>query len=139
MDLKEYIQSYRKRLNISQRQFATRCGLSNGYISMLERGYNPKTKEPIVPTLTSLKKLADGMGITVHDLSITVDDIPVNLLVSAATEENKKDTEPSEILELKSIYNKLNSEGRKRLMSHARYLTTEEDCVVTPPTKSKIG
>ena len=48
MTLGELIQEYRKEHGMSQRQFAIACQLSNGYISMLERGENPKTKTPDV-------------------------------------------------------------------------------------------
>ena len=47
MTLGELIQEYRKEHGMSQRQFAIACQLSNGYISMLERGENPKTKTPM--------------------------------------------------------------------------------------------
>ena len=57
MTLGEMIQEYRREKDISQRQFAIACSLSNGYIAMLERGINPKTNQPIVPTIIALKKL----------------------------------------------------------------------------------
>lgn len=79
MTLRELIKKYRQEHNLSQRQFATNCSLSNGYISMLERGLNPKTKQPVAPTLAALKKLAEGMCMTLTDLFAVVDDIPVDL------------------------------------------------------------
>ena len=36
MKLSEIIIDYRKRMNISQREFSRRCGLSNSYISFIE-------------------------------------------------------------------------------------------------------
>lgn len=80
MTLSDFIKSYRDERHLSQRQFASACNLSNGYISMLEKGVNPKTSQPIIPTLPALKKLADGMGITVEDIFSTVDDMPVSLM-----------------------------------------------------------
>lgn len=80
MTLGELIQEYRKEHNISQRQFAAACDLSNGYISMLERGENPKTKLPLTPTLPAMRKLAQGMGLTLTDLFLRVDDMPVDLM-----------------------------------------------------------
>jgi transcriptional regulator with XRE-family HTH domain len=41
MTLKDLIIEYRNDHGLSQRQFATACGLSNGYISMLEKEMNP--------------------------------------------------------------------------------------------------
>ena len=79
MTLSELIISYRKNNDLSQRRFADICGLSNGYISMLEKGENPKTKQPITPTLPHLKKLAKGMSISINDLFTKVDDIDISL------------------------------------------------------------
>lgn len=79
MKLGELIVEYRASHRISQRQFADMCGLSNGYISMLERGMNPKTQKPITPTIPQLKKLADGMAMTISDILEKVDDMPIDL------------------------------------------------------------
>ncbi len=79
MTLKELITGYREEHKLSQRQFATACGLSNGYISMIEREINPNTGEKIVPTLVALQKLATGMHITLADLLVLVDDMPVDI------------------------------------------------------------
>ena len=68
MRLGDFIKKYREQHDLSQRQFALSCGLSNGYISMLERGINPNTDKPVTPNLQQLKKLADGMGTTMMEL-----------------------------------------------------------------------
>lgn len=79
MTLSELILSYRKEHGLSQRQFATSSNLSNGYISMLEKGVNPNTLQPITPTLPVLKKLASAMNITIEDILSKVDDMPISL------------------------------------------------------------
>ncbi len=79
MTLQDIIKDFRESHGYSQRQLATMCDLSNGYISMLEKGINPNTKEPLVPTLTALEKLAKGMGITLTELLTMADDMPVSL------------------------------------------------------------
>ena len=80
MKLSELIIDYRKRMNISQREFSRHCDLSNSYISFLENEKNPKTGKPIIPTLDQYKKLANGMGITVQKLFELLDhDSPVDL------------------------------------------------------------
>ena len=81
MTLSNLIKSYRISKNLSQRQFATLCDLSNGYISMLEKEINPKTQEPISPTLSALMKIAKAMGITLTELLTMADDIPVTLSI----------------------------------------------------------
>lgn len=80
MTLGELIKDYRKKNgDISQRKFAEKCGISNGYIAMIERNENPKTKEPIQPTLKILKQISNGMGITVSDLMEKVDDMEIDM------------------------------------------------------------
>lgn len=78
MKLGDLIRSYRESHDISQRQFALRCDLSNGYISILEKGINPNTQRPVIPTIPQLKKLADGMGISLSELFENVDDMPID-------------------------------------------------------------
>ena len=86
MKLSNIITDYRTQMQISQREFARRCGLSNSYISFIENEYNPKTGKPIVPTLEQYQKIASGMGLTVHELFERLDDdSPVDLHVSDAS------------------------------------------------------
>jgi transcriptional regulator with XRE-family HTH domain len=80
MKLSTIISDYRDRMQISQREFARRCDLSNSYISFLEKDVNPKTGRPMVPTIEQYKKLADGMGISLQKLFEMLDeDSPVSL------------------------------------------------------------
>ena len=83
MKLSNIVTEYRNRMQISQREFARRCGLSNSYISFIENEYNPRTGKPIVPTLEQYQKIASGMGLSVHQLFEQLDeDSPVDLHVS---------------------------------------------------------
>lgn len=79
MTLSELVVKYRTEHKLSQRQFAQICGLSNGYISMLEKNVNPKTGLPLVPTIANLYKLALGMNMTLAQLFESVEDMPVDL------------------------------------------------------------
>ena len=84
MKLSAIIADYRDRMQISQREFARRCDLSNSYISFLEKETNPKTGRPMVPTLVQYKKIATGMNMTVQQLfEMLDDDAPVDLNPSA--------------------------------------------------------
>ena len=80
MTLSDFVKEYRKVHDLSQRQFAAICGLSNGYISMLERNLNPKTGLPLTPSLPALKKISTAMGMSLGDLLTAVDDMPIDLL-----------------------------------------------------------
>lgn len=79
MKLGEFIKQYRAEHGLSQRQFAIQCKMSNGYISMLEEGKRPKSEEPVVPTLNTLKKIASAMGMGMRDLINLVDDMPISI------------------------------------------------------------
>jgi len=78
MKLGDLLRSYRNSHDLSQRQFALRCDLSNGYISILEKGINPNTQRPVTPTIPQLKKLADGMDMSLSELFERVDDMPID-------------------------------------------------------------
>lgn len=79
MTLGEFIRAYREQNNLSQRQFAERSGVSNGYISMLEKNENPKTGQPLSPSMPVLKKIAQAMSMTVNDLCTYVEDMAIDL------------------------------------------------------------
>lgn len=68
MDLKDILVKYREENRISQRELARRCGLSNAQISILEYGKNKQTGRKPTPDIITLKKLSDGMGITLQAL-----------------------------------------------------------------------
>ena len=68
MTIGECIKEFREDHDLSQRQFADMCGLSNAYISMLEKNVNPKTKKPPIPTVGVYKKLANAMRVSIDDL-----------------------------------------------------------------------
>ena len=68
MKLEEVIKKYREEHDISQREFARRCGLSNSLISIFEMGKNPQTGKRIHPDFETYRKLANGMGTSVQKL-----------------------------------------------------------------------
>lgn len=83
MKLSNIITDYRKRMQISQREFARRCSLSNSYISFIENEYNPRTGKPIVPTIEQYQKIASCMGLSLHQLFELLDeDSPVDMSLS---------------------------------------------------------
>lgn len=79
MKLGEYVKNYRAQERMSVRSFAAISGLSAGYISMLENNRNPKTGEPITPSIDTYKAVAKATGINVGDLVASVsDDIDIS-------------------------------------------------------------
>ncbi len=79
MKLGEIIKQYRKKHDLTLREFAAKCGTSHSYISMLEDGKNSKTGEPMTPTLATLKKISSALSISLNDLMMMSDDMPVKL------------------------------------------------------------
>ena len=74
----EIIKRYREENGMSLRDFAKKSGVSNSYLSMLETGRQPQSGRPIVPTLTTLNKIASAVGMRIDDLIAAVDDMPVS-------------------------------------------------------------
>ncbi|HHV98309.1 MAG TPA: helix-turn-helix transcriptional regulator [Clostridiaceae bacterium] len=65
--LGDIIKSRRERMGLSLREFANICGLSHAYISKLEGG-DPKTKKDIMPSISSLEKLAPVLSMSMEEL-----------------------------------------------------------------------
>lgn len=105
MTVEELLKAYREQADLSQRQFAQKCNLSNGYISMLEKGVNPKTNLPVTPTIPALKKIAKGMGISLHKLLSMVDDMPIELPISEEAYKFKNPTVTTDTVTLPVIGN----------------------------------
>lgn len=120
MGIGRRLKEAREKLGLTQEELGRQVGVTGSAIT----NYEKDTSHPKEPVMYAL---IDALGV---DPNFLFQDC-VNIL------KLKAEDEPPEIIELKSIYcKKLNQEGRKRLMSHARFLTTEADCVMTPP-KSK--
>lgn len=128
MTLKEIVVAFRTEHSMSQRQFAALCGLSNGYISMLEKNLNPKTGMPLTPSLPVLKKLAQGMDLSLNELFLQADDMPIDLL----QDENEKNTLISGAgdereAEAMQLFESLSEAQRAEALNYLRYLATNGD------------
>lgn len=62
MTLGQVIKEYRAAHGLSQDDMAEKTGLSKSYISILERNRNPKTGEPPIASLKTIKLVAQAMG-----------------------------------------------------------------------------
>ena len=129
MTLSEYIKDYRATHNLSQRQFANQCGLSNGMIARLERGYDYRTNEPVIPQMESLKKIATGMGISLTDLLTSIDDMLVSLRVSNRKKELSTLQESGQDfdIEIARLILRLSPEKKKEALRFLRYLANSSD------------
>lgn len=124
MTLKDLVIKYRADNGLSQRQFALQCGLSNGYISMLEKGINPSTGAKITPTLPALSKLATGMHTTLNELFTLVDDMDVDVKTPALIEEDGLASVDMEII---SLLAGLSDAKKQQAISFLRFLAASEE------------
>ncbi len=120
MTIGDIIKNYRAEQKLSQREFAIKCGLSNGSISLLEKGINPKTNEPIIPSLPTLNTLAQGMGITVDELLIKMGDTEISL---SRTSDKKQNSRTAEYIKL---FNRLNDEEQKLILSQIKGILSDK-------------
>lgn len=79
MKLSQFVKSYRVDRRLSLRQMAQMCNCSFQYLSKLE---NDEIENP---TTKMLANIASGMGMTLHELMTTVDDM--NVYYQASPEE----------------------------------------------------
>ena len=121
MTLGEYIKKYRDAHDLSQRQFSSVCGVSNGYISMIESGKNPKTGEPITPSPQTVRVIANGMGLTMQELLSEVDDLYLDL---TGYEKQPPSVEGlSELaMQIAQIVDRLPEESRQLLLAEVQAL-----------------
>ena len=64
----EMIKKYSQEHGMSMEEFASRCGLSKAYISLIERGKNTRSDKPIVPSIDTVKAIADVLGVYLNVL-----------------------------------------------------------------------
>lgn len=75
--LAEMIKAYRREHGLTLREFAALCKTSHSYISMLERGKNSKTGEPMSPTVATLKRIAITINIPFIELVTMIGNVKI--------------------------------------------------------------
>ena len=73
MTIGEWVKQYRKSHGMSMQAFGDVCGLSRAYISILEKGINPTTGKPFIPTIQTIRKIADCTGTDFDSLFAMID------------------------------------------------------------------
>lgn len=117
MKLSEIVKQYREEHGLSQRDFAKHCGLSNVAVSNLERELN-SYKNPYTPSFETVAKVANGMGMSVHELFMQIDDVEV--YVSPADEIRDELKDNLELRMLLSTASDLNKSQLKMLTEIAK-------------------
>ena len=81
MKLGEIIRGYRLRNHMSMGDFAKASGISKPYISMLEADKNSNGGKPIAPSVETLQKVANTVGIPLDKLLRQLGDEEIDLLL----------------------------------------------------------
>ena len=79
MTIGDIIKEYREQNNITMDEFSIRSGLSKGYISMLEKNENPRTKHPIMPTTKTLTAVSNAIGFPISELMKKLNNLPSDI------------------------------------------------------------
>ncbi len=68
MKLGDIVREFRQSHGMTMQEFADLASLSKGYISMLEKGRNPRNDLPITPSIDTYAKIARAMNMTAEEL-----------------------------------------------------------------------
>ena len=80
MILGDLIKEYRREHGYSMDQFAKMSGLSKAYISILERNVNSVNNKPVIPSLETIKAVAQAINMDFNDVIAVLDgNQPVSL------------------------------------------------------------
>lgn len=67
-ELGKFLKTIRAEKDLSLRELSVRTGLSHSYLSNLENGADPRTGNPVSPTLPTLNKLAKGLEVPIDKI-----------------------------------------------------------------------
>ncbi len=123
MSLEEILRQFRESEDLSMQEFADRCGLSKGYISMLEKGHHPQNSRPLVPSINTIRHLADGMNISVDALLSAMDADTIVSINNPAPNHDEYDLTYNE-QQLIRNYRDLNQEGKEKLLDYSEDLVS---------------
>lgn len=87
--LGNFIKKLIKDKKISERELARQCNVSHSYLNQLIAGKNPKTKKKISPTLGTLEKLSQGLGVSVETLQKIASGVPEETLLEDKANRSK--------------------------------------------------
>lgn len=141
MTLGDAIKKYRLDHDMSMEEFAKKSGISKAYVSVIENNKHPKTGQEVIPSVTTIKKAANGMGLSFSELfnsintkvSIPSQEEEITLLITNAQNRGLSEEE-SYIVD---SYLKLDETGRSRFMAYLEYLLYAQK--KTKDTSSKMA
>lgn len=114
MTLGDIIKQYRNENSATMEQVAKQCGITKGYVAMLERNINSKTGRPVKPTIETILKVCDGLRLDIDSVFQALDDDYVITLHTKVPSHFKNSRQEHFI----SQFNLLNSEGQDKAISY---------------------
>lgn len=124
MNIGEIVSNYLADNNMSQRQFAKKCGMSNGYISMLVKGKNTHSDNPIIPSLSSLLAISKALGMSLDELLDSIDDMEVD--ISKAKNLIVPDKNSKRVGEFIELFSQLTDEQQLLIISQIKGILSNQ-------------
>lgn len=87
MTLGDIIYKYRKENNFTMEYVANLCGITKGYVAMLEKNVNSKTGRPVKPTVETISKVCKGLSMDINEVFELLDD-DYEIIVPAVKKNN---------------------------------------------------
>ena len=114
MTLGEIIKEYRNKNGVSMEYVANLCGITKGYVAMLERNVNSKTGRPVKPTIETIIKVCNGLHLDFDSVfDMLDDDYEVTISSSIGTNLDNK---------LLSVIHQLSPEAQEKVLEYAEDL-----------------
>lgn len=138
MTLGDIIKSYRDENKVSMEYVANLCGITKGYVAMLEKNINSKTGRPVKPTIETIVKVCNGLHLDFNSVFDSLDDdYEINISPSPSSSSAPELELTEQEARLVGICRSLNEEGRERLVEYGddlvasgKYIKSCEDEVV---------
>lgn len=115
MTLGDIIKNYRNENSVTMEYVASLCGITKGYVAMLEKNLNSKTGRPVKPTIETILKVCAGLKLDVDEVFKALDDDYVITLSSKSIDSSDlTDSEKQLIIN----YRVLNQEGKEKIADY---------------------
>lgn len=111
MTLGDIIKKYRTENGSSMEYVANLCGITKGYVAMLEKNVNSKTGRPVKPTIETIVKVCNGLHLDLNTVFESLDDdYEITIPASPATPLQLTEQEEHLVISFRG----LNEEGREK-------------------------
>lgn len=119
MTLGDVIKSYRDENKVSMEYVANLCGITKGYVAMLEKNVNPKTGRPVKPTIETIVKVCNGLHLDFNSVFDSLDD---DYEINISTSQPSSSAPELELTEqeekLIATFRSLNDSQKVRLLAY---------------------